>query len=198
MPYQIMQKAEANDFIRKSPPLSGSVGSGASAYRAGRFPHSYPASGQHSKESSLHWAAQVRCQHPGCACAAQYPPLGHNWQVKQTVTTQYDDTGQLTQQGYTIFECSRCHEQYKSQDGTLLPGGDSGTDPGGGEGETIWDKLANLIGAVGSGILSVIEGVLGKLLDALLSWTLRFFEYPVTLYGFNFSLWQVFVFSAVA
>jgi hypothetical protein len=34
------------------------------------------------------------------------PALGHNWQVKQTVTTQYDDTGQLVQQGYTIFECS--------------------------------------------------------------------------------------------
>lgn len=33
------------------------------------------------------------------------PALGHDWQVKQTVTTQYDDTGQLTQEGYTIFEC---------------------------------------------------------------------------------------------
>ncbi len=32
---------------------------------------------------------------------------------------------------------------------------------------------------------------------ALMSWTLKFFEYPITLYGFNFSLWQVFVFSAV-
>jgi len=97
------------------------------------------------------------------------PALGHNWQVKQTVTTQYDDTGQLTQQGYTIFECSTCHEQYKSEDGALPPGGGSGTDPGGDEGETIWDKLAHLIGAIGNGIISVIEGVLGKLLDALIA-----------------------------
>jgi len=32
---------------------------------------------------------------------------------------------------------------------------------------------------------------------ALLSWTLKFFQLPFTLYGFTFSLWQVFVFSAV-
>ena len=71
-----------------------------------------------------------------------FPALGHDWQVKQTVTTEYDDTGQLIQQGYTIFECSRCHEQYKSSNGTIPPGG-SGTDPGDEE-ETIWDKLGNL------------------------------------------------------
>ncbi len=96
------------------------------------------------------------------------PALGHDWQVKQTVTTEYDDTGQLVQQGYTIFECSRCHEQYKSTDGTAPPGGGSGTDPGD-EGETIWDKLGKLIGAVGSGILGLIDAALGKLLDALIA-----------------------------
>ena len=31
------------------------------------------------------------------------PALGHNWQVKQTVTTQYDDTGQLVQQLLTEY-----------------------------------------------------------------------------------------------
>ena len=97
------------------------------------------------------------------------PALGHDWQVKQTVTTQYDEEGKLVQQGYTIFECSRCHEQYKSSDGTIPPGGGSGTDPGGDEGETIWDKLGNLIGAIGSGVSGLIEAALGKVLDALLA-----------------------------
>ena len=97
------------------------------------------------------------------------PALGHDWQVKQTVITEYDDTGQLIQQGYTIFECSRCHEQYKSSDGTIPPGGGSGTDPGGDEGETIWDKLGNLIGAIGSGVIGLIEAALGKVLDALIA-----------------------------
>ena len=49
------------------------------------------------------------------------PALGHDWQVKQSVTTEYDETGQLTQQGYTIYECSRCHEQYKAPSGTSPP-----------------------------------------------------------------------------
>ena len=30
------------------------------------------------------------------------PALGHDWQVKQTVTTEYDDTGQLIQEGYHL------------------------------------------------------------------------------------------------
>lgn len=97
------------------------------------------------------------------------PALGHNWQVKQTVTTQYDETGQLIQEGYTIFECSTCHEQYKSTDGTVPPGGGSGTDPGGDEGETIWDKLGNLIGSLLGGLIGMVEAVLGKILDALIA-----------------------------
>jgi len=140
-------------------------------------------SGETPTDCSHNWTetstTPATCTVPGskvltCSLCSQtktetVPALGHNWQVKQTVTTQYDDTGQLTQQGYTIFECSRCHEQYKSEDGALPPGGGSGTDPGGDEGETIWDKLAHLIGAIGSGVISVIEGVLGKLLDALIA-----------------------------
>lgn len=57
------------------------------------------------------------------------------------------------------WECSVCHEQYKSSDGTIPPGGGSGTDPGGEEGETIWDKLGNLLGTIGKGILGMIEVV---------------------------------------
>ncbi len=94
-------------------------------------------------------AAAPTCVRPGSAsyvCSKcqqvkteSIPALGHNWQVKQTVTTEYDDTGQLVQAGYTIFECSTCHEQYKSADGTIPPGGSgSGTTaPGGEEKETM-------------------------------------------------------------
>ena len=99
------------------------------------------------------------------------PALGHDWQVKQTVTTEYDDTGQLIQQGYTIFECSRCHEQYKSPDGTIPPGGGSGTDPGGEEEETIWDKLGKLLGTAVKALLdllgSAVDVILGGLIDLI-------------------------------
>ena len=98
------------------------------------------------------------------------PALGHDWQVKQTVTTEYDDTGQLIQEGYTIFECSRCHEQYKSPDGTIPPGGGSSTDPGDEE-ETIWDKLGKLLGTAVKALLdllgSAVDVILGGLIDLI-------------------------------
>ena len=72
------------------------------------------------------------------------PALGHDWQVKQTVTTEYD--GQLTQEGYTIYECSRCKEQYKSASGTSPPVNPSDPD------------------ASGDGVFS---GIFGLLLDFL-------------------------------
>lgn len=74
------------------------------------------------------------------------PALGHDWQIKQTVTTQYDDTGQLIQEGYTIYECSRCKEQYKSASGTSPPTNPSDPD------------------ASGEGVFS---GIFGLLLDFL-------------------------------
>lgn len=96
------------------------------------------------------------------------PALGHDWQVKQTVTTQYDEEGNLTQQGYTIFECSRCHEQYKSPDGTAPPGGGSGTDPGGEEGETtIGGLIEKLLSGVGSIVGGIIKGLLSLLTKAV-------------------------------
>lgn len=33
---------------------------------------------------------------------------------------------------------------------------------------------------------------------AMITWTFRVFSLPITLYGFTFSLWEVFAFSAVS
>ena len=107
--------------------------------------------------------------------------LGHNWQVKRTVTTQYDDTGQLIQEGYTIFECSLCHEQYKSTDGAIPPGGGSGTDPGGeeeGGGFLSWlfGKLGELLGTIGDGILNLLQTALEKIFGGLIDLVNSLFE----------------------
>lgn len=44
------------------------------------------------------------------------PALGHDWTIKKQVNTTYDDSGQLVEQGYTIYRCSRCGEEYRSND----------------------------------------------------------------------------------
>ena len=97
------------------------------------------------------------------------PALGHTWQVKQSVTTQYDEEGNLLQQGYTIYQCSACGEQYKDENGTGPPGGGGSTTDPGEDKETIWDKLANLAASVFGGLIGMVEAVLGKILDALVS-----------------------------
>ncbi len=97
------------------------------------------------------------------------PKLGHTWEVKQSVQTSYDETGNIQTQGFTIYRCSVCGEEYKDTDGTGPPGGPSGGDGSGEEGETIWDKLGKLLGSGLGGILKMAEAVIGGLLDALIS-----------------------------
>ena len=38
--------------------------------------------------------------------------VGHAWTVKAHENTVYDETGEIIQQGYTLYECSRCGEQF--------------------------------------------------------------------------------------
>ena len=97
------------------------------------------------------------------------PVLGHSWHAIQTVTTQYDENGNLTQEGYTIYECERCGEQYKSTNDTGPPpsGGDSSGE--GDDKESVWDKIGNFFGTILEGIIGIFDAILGKLLDALVA-----------------------------
>lgn len=89
--------------------------------------------------------------------------LGHDWQVKQTVTTEYDDTGQLVQEGYMLYECSRCQEQYKSTDGTSPPHGGSEEEGG----STIGGMIEKLLSGVGDVVKGIIKGILSLLTKAV-------------------------------
>lgn len=75
------------------------------------------------------------CTKCGATSVDIIPALGHDWQVLRTVQTEYDEDGNLVQQGYTIYQCSRCNEQYKDVDSTgpppSRPGSGSTTDDGG-------------------------------------------------------------------
>ena len=89
------------------------------------------------------------------------PATGHTWVVDRTVQTSYDEDGNLLQQGYTIYSCSVCGEQYKDVESTGPPGQ--------GEEKSIWEKLGDLIGSGFGGIIEIIEAILSKILDALTS-----------------------------
>ena len=66
-----------------------------------------------------------------CSCGDSYtetiPALGHDWEVETRVYTDYGSDGQLVQEGYTIYRCSRCGEEYKdtSGQGLITTGGDN-------------------------------------------------------------------------
>lgn len=108
-------------------------------------------------------SASFSCEKCGEAKTDKLPATGHTWQVLRTVQTAYDEEGNLIQQGYTIYQCAVCSEQYKDDQGTGPPGGGDKDD----DKETIWDKIANFFGSIVDGIAGIFEAILGKLLDAL-------------------------------
>lgn len=101
------------------------------------------------------------------------PVLGHSWHVIQTVTTQYDENGNMTQEGYTIYECERCGEQYKSTNNTGPPppggggsGGSSGNNIFSGIFGLIWDFFTFLFDLFSEFVVGGIKGFISGLKDA--------------------------------
>ena len=101
------------------------------------------------------------CTKCGNTYTERIPATGHSWTVKESVNTEYGEDGSVITQGYTIYKCSVCSTEYKDTDGTGPPNSAGGN--------SIWDKLGSFIGGLGSGILELVESVLGALLDALTS-----------------------------
>ena len=108
--------------------------------------------------------AEYICSSCGETKTETLKALGHDWKLVRTVPTEYDEDGNLIQDGYTLYECQRCGEQYKDDQGTGPPGGSSGDDD---DGESIFDKIGNLIGGLFGGLLDIVNAVLGKILDGL-------------------------------
>lgn len=118
------------------------------------------------------------------------PLLDHDWKVKVTMPNQYDNEGNQISLGFTVFECLRCGEQYKSTDGTAPPALDIGNinvTPGGGgsddsgeekEGFLSWllGKVGEVFGAIGEGVLSLLKAAVGKVLDGIIDLINMVFE----------------------
>lgn len=60
------------------------------------------------------------CSVDGFSYNESIPALGHNWVIKSQVQTEYDTDGSLLQQGYVIYRCTNCGEEYKTLD-TVYP-----------------------------------------------------------------------------
>ena len=125
------------------------------------------------------------------------PKLGHTWDLKQTVQTAYDEEGNIITQGFTIYRCSACGEEYKDTDGSGPPGSGGGSEGDDGD-KTIWDRIADLIGTVIGGLLdglvSLANMLLGKLADVVAAVMSIFMEVPQLFAGFLDFLSAVFPF----
>lgn len=103
------------------------------------------------------------CDECGDSYTEKIDAAGHTWTVKKSVATEYDDTGAVTVQGYTIYKCSVCNTEYKDEAGTGPPNNSADNT----DGEGIFKKIGQLLGSILSGLLGMIEAVLGGLLDGL-------------------------------
>lgn len=95
--------------------------------------------------------------------------LAHTWEVKQTVQTVYDEDGNIQTQGFTLYRCSVCGEEYKDVNGKGPPGSSSSGEEK--EGILAWflRKIGELLGAVGEGIIDLLQAALGKIFDGLIN-----------------------------
>lgn len=101
-----------------------------------------------------------------CECGDSYTEsiaaLGHDWVIKEQVATVYGDNGEIVTQGYTVYRCTRCGEEYKSTDGTAPASG-------GGDSSSLWSKIGELLGTIFGGLFKLIGQFLSSVLDVLIS-----------------------------
>ena len=102
------------------------------------------------------------CEEPGettytCSiCGYEYTeqldPLGHDWRLVGSYPAEFDDEGSVTEYAYTLYECSRCKEQYKDYASTGPPQEDDDSWL-----DWLLDLFKSLIEALVNGLASGLE-----------------------------------------
>lgn len=97
--------------------------------------------------------------------------LNHTWEVKQSVQTTYDESGNVLTEGFTIYRCFVCGEEYKDTDGSGPPinNGSDSSDDGGNWFTKLLGKIGEFFGSAIGGLLELIGSVLTGLLDGLIT-----------------------------
>ena len=132
--------------------------------------HEWEETGRTDATCTLPGSVESACSKCKKAKTDPLPKLGHTWEVKQSVQTSYDETGNVVTQGFTIYRCTVCGEEYKDTDGTGPPAAPSiPGDSSGDKEESLWTKIGNALGSILNGILEFIGSFFGKILDGLVS-----------------------------
>ena len=97
--------------------------------------------------------------------------LGHTWEVKQSVQTSYDENGEIITQGFIIYRCSVCGEEYKTENGTGPPGIGEG-----GSGSEIADGILDKFPSFVNMVLSIFQQ-LPKLFEGFVIFLTEAFAY---------------------
>lgn len=97
--------------------------------------------------------------------------LSHTWEIKQSVQTTYDDSGNVLTEGFTIYRCSICGEEYKDSDGSGPPISDTtdNSDDGDGWFSSLLKKIGDFLGTTIGGVFQLIGTILNNLLDGLIT-----------------------------
>ncbi len=132
--------------------------------------HTWEETGRKDPTCTLNGAVEYTCSKCKATKSEAIAALGHTWEVKTKVETTYDDSGNVVTQGFTIYKCSVCQEEYKDTDGKGPPQVTPPADTGGDNWFTkLMKKLGDLLGATVGGLLELIGTMLGKVLDSLIS-----------------------------
>ena len=137
------------------------------------------------------------CEDPGettytCSiCGYQYTeqlaPLGHDWRLVGSYPAEFDDEGNVTEYAYTLYECSRCKEQYKDYASTGPPEEDDDSWL-----DWLLDLFKSLIEALVNGLASGLEYLVNTVIvtvtDLIIQtvrWVMGLFDVDALLDFFN-------------
>ena len=125
------------------------------------------------------------CSICGSSKTESLAKLNHTWEVKQSVQTFYDESGNVVTEGFTIYRCAACGEEYKDTDGSGPPMVDSSdsSDDDGNWFTNLMGKLGDFLGTTVGGLITLIGTVIDKLLDSLITLVSSAFEKLTELVG---------------
>ena len=133
--------------------------------------HSWEETSRTEATCILAGSVTYTCSKCGANKTESIAKLGHTWEVKTTVQTSYDEEGNIVTQGYTIYKCSVCGEEYKDTAGTGPPATESPDDSGGDGGwfSELLKKIGEFFGTTIGGLLELVGTIISKVLDSLIT-----------------------------